>query len=162
MSRRPLAPPPPPRCFQLLMLTEVCSDRLMPFRISLQKPEERAPHTSTHCFSLCLARAPTAGSKHEEGHVEPCGSHEELPAAVLLAVLQRCASIMFSGETGAVVTSAEGRATSVPSYALVKDAITVVEALSAWLSCHRAAVCPAHGDTATFCVGGGSAPLPRA
>ena len=40
--------------------------------------------------------------------------------------------------------------------------MTLVEALSAWLSCHRAAVCPAHGDTATFLRRRGpGAPSPR-
>ena len=36
---------------------------------------------------------------------------------------------MFSGDTGAVVASDEGLATSAPSYGLVKDVVKVVEAL---------------------------------
>ena len=59
--------------------------------------------------------------------------------AVLLNVLQRRASIMFSGSTGAVVASGEGLATSAPSYGLVKGVISVVEALPSALFDRHAA-----------------------
>jgi hypothetical protein len=74
-----------------------------------------------------LARAATTGSEQEVGHVGPCEDKEEPPAAV--AVLQRRAGIMFSGNTGAVVSSEEGLATSAPSYGLVKDVLAAVDAL---------------------------------
>ena len=67
------------------------------------------------------------------GHVGPCEDEEEPPAAVAVAVLQRRAGIMFSGNTGAVVSSEEGLATSAPSYGLMKDVVKVVEALPAAL-----------------------------
>ena len=67
------------------------------------------------------------------GHVGPCEDKEEPPAAVAVAVLQRRAGIMFSGNTGAVVSSEEGLATSAPSYGLVKDVLAVVDALPAEL-----------------------------
>ena len=67
------------------------------------------------------------------GHVGPCEDKEEPPAAVAVAVLQRRAGIMFSGNTGAVVSSEEGLATSAPSYGLMKDVVKVVEALPAAL-----------------------------
>ena len=111
------------------MPMKVPTARLTPVRISLQNPRERALLTSFHWFSPSLARAPTAGSEQEVGHVGPCDSQEEVPAAVPLAVLQRRASKMFSGDTGAVVASEEGTATSAPSYGLVKDVIMVVDAL---------------------------------
>ena len=45
------------------------------------------------------------------------------------AVLSQRAAVMFSGATGAVVPSGEGGMTSAPSYALVRDVISVVEDL---------------------------------
>jgi len=44
-------------------------------------------------------------------------------------VLQQRSTIMFSGETGAVVASGEDAATSAPSYGLAKDIVAVIEGL---------------------------------
>ena len=129
MSRTPISPPALQRCFQLLTLTKVCSVGLMPFRVSLQSPGERALLTYFHRISPFFVRAAAAGSEQEVGQVGTCEGQEELPAAVPLAVLQRRAAIMFSGDTGAVVASGEGLGTSAPSYGLVKDVVNVVEAL---------------------------------
>jgi hypothetical protein len=119
--------------FQALTPTEVCGARLTPVRISLRNPEERAVLTPLHRLSLFLARAATTGSEQELGHVGPCEGQELPPATVPLAVSQQRAGIMFSGITGAVVTSEEGLATSAPSYGLVKDVLAVVDALPAEL-----------------------------
>jgi len=59
---------------------------------------------------------------HEEGGEAP-------PAEVPLAALLQRSAIMFSGETGAVVASGEGAATSAPSYGLAKNIVAAIEGL---------------------------------
>jgi hypothetical protein len=80
-----------------------------------------------------LGRAATAGGEPQVGRVEAAESEESLPVAVPLPELQERADTMFSGSSGAVVTSGKGAATSAPSYQLVKDVIKVVNALPAAL-----------------------------
>ena len=76
--------------------------------------------------SLRLGRAVSSGGEQLEDHEEAC---EQPPAAVPKDLLQRRAKFMFSGETGAVVASGEGEATSAPSLQLMCDVIEVVESL---------------------------------
>ena len=66
------------------------------------------------------------GGEPEQGHGQP-------PAHVPKAALQERANKMFSGETGGVVASGEGLATSAPTYGLMQDVISVVDALPAEL-----------------------------
>ena len=54
---------------------------------------------------------------------------EQPPGPVSLEELQRRADIMFSGATGEAVASGDLGITSAPSYQLVKDVHTVLEAL---------------------------------
>ena len=68
----------------------------------------------------------SSGGEQLEDHEEAC---EQPPAAVPKDLLQRRAKFMFSGETGAVVASGEGEATSAPSLQLMCDVIEVVESL---------------------------------
>jgi hypothetical protein len=104
----------------------VSHDRLTPVRFSHQRAEERAPRLTSHLFSHCLTRAPTAGGVEEGGHVDVL---EELPAEVALESLKRRADVMFSGATGAAVPSGETTATTAPTFGLVKDVIVVIDAL---------------------------------
>ena len=65
-----------------------------------------------------LGRDATADGEQVEGHEE---GEEQPPAEVPKLVVQQRAGIMFSGKTGAVVASGEGKATSAPSYQLITD-----------------------------------------
>ena len=99
--------------------------RLTPFRISHQQSEEPVPCMTSSRDSLRLGRAVSSGGEQLEDHEE---DSEQPPAAVPKDVLQNRANIMFSGATGAVVSSGEGEATSAPSLQLISDLITVVDA----------------------------------
>ena len=76
--------------------------------------------------ALCFARAAHSGGEQAQGHEE---DEEQLPAEVQMDVLKQRASIMFSGDSGGVVPSGYGEATSAPSYGLINDVIEVVDAL---------------------------------
>ena len=68
----------------------------------------------------------TAGGEQVEGHQEP---EQAPPDEVPLAELKRRADIKFSGETGAVVASGAGEATSALTYGLINDVIDVIHTL---------------------------------
>ena len=70
--------------------------------------------------------AATAGGEQVEDLDE---GEEQPPAPVPKAVLSQRAAIMFSGQTGGVVASGDGAATSSASYKLISDVIEVVDAL---------------------------------
>ena len=73
-----------------------------------------------------LGRAATAGGDQVEGHDD---SVEQLLEEVPADVHQQRSKIMFSGETGAVVASGDGKVTNAPSRGLCRDVITTVDAL---------------------------------
>ena len=76
--------------------------------------------------ALCSARAAHSGGEQAKGHEE---DEEQLPAEVQMDILKQRASKMFSGESGWVVPSGYGEATSAPSYGLINNIIEVVDAL---------------------------------
>ena len=80
----------------------------------------------SHRLPPCLAGAATSGVRQEEGRDTV---QEQPPEVVALEELTRRAEIMFSGKTGAVVASDGIAATTAPTYGLVHDVATVVEAL---------------------------------
>jgi len=77
-----------------------------------------------------FARAACSGGEQLEDQDE---ASEQPPAAVPKDVVQQRASVMFSGNTGEVVASGDGPATSAPSYQLAIDVDEVVEGLPAAL-----------------------------
>ena len=81
----------------------------------------------TSCMhSLFWGRAATAGGGQVEGHDD---SAEQLLEVVPANVRQQRANVMFSGATGAVVASGDGKATIAPSRVLCRDVILAVDAL---------------------------------
>ena len=65
--------------------------------------------------------------------VDAADGPEEPAPQVTLTELQRRAGIMFSGNTGAVVVSGGGLATTAPTYELARDARNVIRGLPAAL-----------------------------
>ena len=82
----------------------------------------RAPRCS-------FGRAATADGEQKRDQELLSDCPEQPPAPVPRPVLSRRAGSMFSGETGAVVMSGEGLATSRPTLKLVKEAFEVVNTL---------------------------------
>ena len=80
----------------------------------------------SHRLPPCLAGAATSDVGQEEGHN---ADQEQPPDEVSLEELTRRAEIKFSGRTGAVVASGSVAATTAPTYGLVHDVATVIEAL---------------------------------
>ena len=73
-----------------------------------------------------MGRAAPAGGEQVEGHEE---AEEPPPAEVPGEELKRRADFKFSGETGAVVSSGCGAATTAPTYGLAKDVVSTIDAL---------------------------------
>jgi len=91
--------------------------------------EELGPSTAYLALSSHDVLRPVGGNTdgdQDEGHDE---SQEQPPAEVPLLELKRLSGIMFSGQTGAVVTSGEAAATSAPTFGLVMDMITTINEL---------------------------------
>ena len=109
-----------------MMATKVSKYAHTPCRVTYLRRGELNLHSSLPQLQHSLGRAALAGGDHSQDH--DAGA-EQPPGPVSLEELQRRADIMFSGATGEAVASGDLGITSAPSYQLVKDVHTVLEAL---------------------------------
>ena len=100
---------------------------------SLNRQEEMNLRPIARASPHDFERADRAGSDGGEDRADGADGPEEPPPQVPLAELQRRAGIMFSGDTGAVVASGSGPATTAATFELARDVRKVILGLPAVL-----------------------------
>ena len=117
----------------LASMTKVSKNGQTRTAASLNRQEEMNLRPIARASPHDFERADRAGSDGGEDRADGADGPEEPPPQVPLAELQRRAGIMFSGDTGAVVASGSGPATTAATFELARDVRKVILGLPAVL-----------------------------